>query len=197
MPVALAVHATHPLLDVSDAQARALVEGRVERLSIGDVRFTAVGDDLDRVRKDRAVIAVVPASMIDETVRVITVDGRHPLRDPAGYPVIMESDRPVGEVTTITIAGDLMLTRRVGQAHREDPAAPLRPYAKRLASAEITVGNLESTLSTDGEPTQGGDSFGASPEILEGLDAGGIRPGVAGQQPRRRLRPPGDAADLR
>jgi poly-gamma-glutamate synthesis protein (capsule biosynthesis protein) len=133
-----------------------------------------VGDDLDRVRADRSAVAVVPASMIDETVRVLTVDGRHPLRDPAAYPVIMEADRPVGEVTTITLAGDLMLARRVGRAHRDDPAAPLRPYAKRLASAEITVGNLESTLSTDGEPTQGDDSFGADPAILEGLELAGF-----------------------
>ncbi len=174
MPVALAVHATHPVLDVGAAAARALVAGDTAQLTIGGTRFTAAGDDLDRVRRDRAAVAVVPANKIDETVRVLTVDGRYPLRDVDSYPLITAADRPVGEVTTITVAGDLMLTRRVGQAHRDDPAAPLRPYAKRLAAAEITVGNLESTLSTDGEPTQGGDSFGADPEILDGLELAGF-----------------------
>jgi poly-gamma-glutamate synthesis protein (capsule biosynthesis protein) len=43
----------------------------------------------------------------------------------------------------------------------------------RLRSADITVGNLESTLSTEGSPTQGGDSFAADPRVREGLrDAG-------------------------
>ncbi len=174
MPVALAVHATHPVLDVTAAAARAIVADATGPVIIEGMRFTAVGADLDRVRGSRSVIAAVPAGEVDETVRVLTVDGRHPLRDVESYPLTADSDRPVGEVTTITIAGDIMLTRRVGQAHRDDPAAPLRPYAKRLAAAEITVGNLESTLSTDGEPTQGGDSFGADPEILAGLEVAGF-----------------------
>lgn len=172
MPVVLAVHATHPVLDVEITAARAVVAGRADRLTAGGVRFTVAV--LDRVRTDRSVVAAVPATEVDETVRVLTVDGRHPLRDPGRYPLTAPSDRPVGEVTTITIAGDLMLARRVAAAHRDDPAAPLRPYAKRLAGAELTVGNLESTLSTDGEPTQGGDSFGADPEVLDGLKLAGF-----------------------
>jgi poly-gamma-glutamate synthesis protein (capsule biosynthesis protein) len=44
---------------------------------------------------------------------------------------------------------------------------------ERLASADLTVGNLESTLSTAGFPRQGGDSFAADPAVLPGLrDAG-------------------------
>lgn len=172
LPVVLAVHATHPVLDVDLAAARAVVEGRADRLTAGGMRFTVAG--LDRVRGDRSVVAAVPATEVDATVRVLTVDGRHPLRDPARYPLTAAADRPVGEVTTITITGDLMLARRVAAVHRDDPAAPLRPYARRLAAAEITVGNLESTLSTDGEPTQGHDSFGADPEVLDGLELAGF-----------------------
>lgn len=68
----------------------------------------------------------------------------------------------------LTIVGDLMLTRRV-----PDAAAALAPLAPRLRRADLTVGNLEMTLSTAGAPTQGGDSFGAGPEVLEPLrDAG-------------------------
>jgi poly-gamma-glutamate capsule biosynthesis protein CapA/YwtB (metallophosphatase superfamily) len=44
---------------------------------------------------------------------------------------------------------------------------------RRLAAADLTVGNLESTLSTAGPPTQGGDSFAADPAVRAGLrDAG-------------------------
>lgn len=77
-------------------------------------------------------------------------------------------------MTTLTVVGDVMLGRRVAQASGNDPIRPLRPTAKRLASAEITVGNLESTLSDDGSPTQGGDSFHASPRIIEGLELAGF-----------------------
>lgn len=74
--------------------------------------------------------------------------------------------------TTVTIVGDIMLGRAVGQA-AADPGAPLRPLQERLARADITVGNLESTLSRAGAPRQGGDSFAAAPAVLEGLaDAG-------------------------
>jgi poly-gamma-glutamate synthesis protein (capsule biosynthesis protein) len=54
-----------------------------------------------------------------------------------------------------------------------DVGRPLRPMAGRLASADVTVGNLESTLSEAGAPTQGGDSFAAPPEVRGALrDAG-------------------------
>ena len=74
----------------------------------------------------------------------------------------------------MTAVGDIMLGRRVGDRHRDDPGAPLKPLAKQLAAAEITVGNFESTLSADGSPTQGGDSFAASPRVRPGLRAAGF-----------------------
>jgi poly-gamma-glutamate capsule biosynthesis protein CapA/YwtB (metallophosphatase superfamily) len=69
-----------------------------------------------------------------------------------------------------------MLGRRVGQrmARVDDHAAVLRPTAQRLARADITVGNLESTLARLGSPTQGGDSFGASPRVRAGLRLAGF-----------------------
>ena len=78
------------------------------------------------------------------------------------------------EITTLAAVGDIMLGRRVGDRHRADPGAPLKPLAKRLAAAEITVGNFESTLSSSGSPTQGGDSFAASPRVTSGLRAAGF-----------------------
>lgn len=70
-----------------------------------------------------------------------------------------------------------MLGRRVASVSpTSDPAAPLRPMRPLLHGADITVGNLESTLSDDGPPQQGGDSFAADPRVLPemarlGLDA--------------------------
>lgn len=81
---------------------------------------------------------------------------------------------PTPTTTRITIVGDVMLGRRVGQAYADDPEAPFRPFAERLAAADITVANLESTLSDNGRPTQGGDSFFADPRMLAGLHLAGI-----------------------
>ncbi len=81
---------------------------------------------------------------------------------------------PEPVVTRITIVGDIMLGRRVGRAYANDPTAPFRPFADRLAAADLTIGNLESTLSDNGRPTQGGDSFFADPRMLEGLQLAGI-----------------------
>jgi len=50
----------------------------------------------------------------------------------------------------------------------------LRPLSRRLASADLTVGNLESTLSDDGFPSQGDDSFAADPRVLDSLTRAGI-----------------------
>lgn len=84
------------------------------------------------------------------------------------------SPMPTPTITRIAIVGDIMLGRRVGQAYANDPTAPFRPFAERLAAADITVGNLESTLSDNGRPTQGGDSFFADPRMLEGLRLAGF-----------------------
>jgi len=77
---------------------------------------------------------------------------------------------------TVTIVGDIMLGRRVGDRLEriDDFAAPLRPTARRLAAADITVGNLESTLAQLGPPRQGNDSFAAHPRVRSGLRLAGF-----------------------
>lgn len=192
VPLVLAVHATRTVADVPTEVARDLVlrSARDADLSVrwagldqpgggrADVRTAAAGkaagDLLDDVRDDDDLLAIVPATAVDATVRVLTVGGRHPLRDPARYPLETPAAERPGEVTTLSIVGDVMLGRRVAQASGDDPIRTLRPTAKRLAGAEITVGNLESTLSDDGSPTQGGDSFHADPDVIDGLELAGF-----------------------
>jgi poly-gamma-glutamate capsule biosynthesis protein CapA/YwtB (metallophosphatase superfamily) len=144
------------------------------RMRVLTTRGRTAEQVLDAVRGSDGALGIVPADKVDATVRVLTVGGAHPLRAPDAYPLAVRSTEPVPEVTTLTAVGDIMLGRRVAQRHRDDPNEPLQPLSKRLASAEITVGNVESTLSRDGSPTQGGDSFAASPRILSGLKRSGF-----------------------
>ncbi len=88
------------------------------------------------------------------------------------------TDPPAGpeRAVSVTVVGDIMLGRGVADVARAagDPSAPLRPMAERLARADITVGNFESTLSDDGAPRQGDDSFSSPPSVLDGLRAAGF-----------------------
>ncbi|WP_370614546.1 CapA family protein [Mumia qirimensis] len=131
---------------------------------------------MTRVRSDPAVVGYVPVSAVDETVRAVRVGSVEPLLDPAAYPLRSETASPDPEIVTLAVTGDIMLGRRVGAYldRAGDPTAVFRPFAERLAAADITVGNLESTLSQRGSPTQGGDSFGADPSVRRGLRAAGF-----------------------
>ena len=184
MPLALVVHATRPTANVTVTDARRVVaSGAVSWSAIGQsggrmrvfsTEERSASDVLRAVRNNRDVLGIVPADAVDPRVRVLTVGSRHPLRDPEHYPLRIHSEKPVPEITTLAAVGDIMLGRRVGARHQSDPGAPLRPFAKRLAAAEITVGNFESTLSRAGSPTQGGDSFAASQRVIPGLRAAGF-----------------------
>ena len=103
------------------------------------------------------------------------MDGVDPVRDHEG-------------ATTLLVTGDLMLVRGV-----PDPEAALAPMRQLLRGADLTVGNLESTLSTDGSPTQGGDSFGGTPALVPvledaGFDALSLANNHAGDYGERALR---------
>ena len=196
-PLVLAVHATRSVSDVPVAAARRMLargarswtaigqEGEAMRVVSGGLPTgvapgaTALDHAsiaLDRVRTSSDAVAVVPASEVDATVRVLTVGGVHPLRSPDDYPVQVATGGEPGTVVTMTVVGDIMLGRGVGDVLDEAgaPAAALRPLAERLASADITVGNLESTLSDNGSPTQGTDSFAADPAVRRGLRLAGF-----------------------
>ena len=76
-------------------------------------------------------------------------------------------------VTTLTVVGDIMLGRGVA-AEPGGAASRLRPMAGHLRASDLTVGNLESTLSTAGAPQQGSDSFSANPATLGALARAGV-----------------------
>lgn len=174
-PLAVAVHPSRGRLRLTQAQARALSAGTLTDWSdLGAPPAPLRVGTVREVRRDRDVVAVVPAGDVVPAVSVATVDGVDPLRNPSAYALTVPGPPPP-EVTTVTVTGDVMLGRRVGDrlAATGDPSAALRPMARRLARADLTVGNLESTLSTAGPPQQGGDSFGAAPAVRQGLRLAG------------------------
>jgi poly-gamma-glutamate synthesis protein (capsule biosynthesis protein) len=177
-PLVIAVHVRRPPADLTRRQAGLLLDGGVTRWSQlglpgGRLTVTRNASALRTLATD--TVAVVPASKVGPEVRVLSVEGVHPLRDPDDYPIRAAGPDP-GAVTTLTVVGDIMLGRRVGEraAAEGDPSYPLRPMQRRLRSADITVGNLESTISTNGSPTQGGDSFAADFRVVRGLREAGF-----------------------
>jgi len=122
-------------------------------------------------------VRVLPAHRVPPRLRVAVVDGVHPLRRPAAYP--LQEPVPDGVAcpprrgVSMTVVGDVMLGRRVAAA-ADRPGAQLAATAPRLRRADVTVGNLESTLSRAGAPTQGGDSFAADPAVAGALRRAGF-----------------------
>ncbi len=150
-------HATRPQLDLTRAQGRALTSGRVTRWQgLRVVHDKPVRRALDIVERDPRALAVVPLDAVRPTVVPARVAGVDPVRDRRG-------------AVQLVVVGDVMLTRGV-----PDPGAALAPMAPFLRRADLTVGNLESTLSTRGSPTQGSDSFGGGPALLAPLRGAGF-----------------------
>jgi poly-gamma-glutamate capsule biosynthesis protein CapA/YwtB (metallophosphatase superfamily) len=178
-PLVLAVNPRLPPIEVSLRVARRVVRGEVTDWST----LGRPAGQLTLTRRVRALaslapgtLAVVPASAVGPEVRAVDVGGVDPLREPSRYPLRTDARQLAPEPTTLTVVGDVMLGRRVGEraAAEGDPAYALRPMQRRLSSADLTVGNFESTLSRDGEPTQGPDSFSADPRVRAGLRAAGF-----------------------
>jgi poly-gamma-glutamate synthesis protein (capsule biosynthesis protein) len=129
---------------------------------------------LPRVGLAADEVAVVPSAAVTPLVQVAVVDGVDPLLDPAEYPLKTRADEPLPDVNRVTVVGDIMLGRGVGAATPQDPGRALDPMRSRLTQADLTVGNLESTLSDDGPAQQGDDSFHADPRVLSDLERAGL-----------------------
>ena len=176
-PLVLVAHHSRGELRISASVARRVEARRVARWSSldGTDDVLRVVRSVAGVTRDRDAVALVPASRVRPWVRAAVVDGVDPLRRPAAYPIRTAGPDPA-RVTTLTVVGDIMLDRGVtAAAPPGDPTAGLRPMRGLLAGADLTVGNLESTLSEDGEPRQpGDDSFAADPAVLPALAELGI-----------------------
>lgn len=178
-PLALAVSVHRPPLRLTVAEARGVVAGELTQWSGlgqpgGRIAVRRGVPGLAAVRTQPDALAVVPAARLTPLVQVATVAGADPLREPGRYPLTVPARTAQPVVTTVTVVGDIMLDRGVAAASPDDPAAALEPMRRRLARADLTIGNLESTLSTAGAPRQGDDSFAADPAVLTGLEAAGF-----------------------
>ncbi|MBC9732699.1 CapA family protein [Nocardioides marmotae] len=150
-------HATEPQPRLSSRTTARLVSGEVTRWRGRRVVATGpVERRLRAVERGPGTLAVVPVDDVGPTVTVARVGGRDPVRDDP-------------RAIDLTVVGDVMLVRGV-----PDPWGALAPTAHRLRAADVTVGNLESTLSLAGAPTQGGDSFGSTPALLGPLRRAGF-----------------------
>jgi len=196
VPIAIVTHLAGDVDDVSVAQARELVDegadnwtalgGKSRPMTLVTAGVAEAGralttlpsarEAVSKVVADADTVAIVPATVVTPTVRALTVDGVDPLRQVNDYPLTTTTPQRPGPVIVTTVVGDIMLGRRVGAEleRRGDPGAAFGPLAERLASADVTAGNLESTLSRAGSATQGGDSFAADPDVLDGLSSAGF-----------------------
>jgi poly-gamma-glutamate synthesis protein (capsule biosynthesis protein) len=167
-----------PVVHLRTAQARAIVQGDLDDWS----ELDQPGGSLDVRRGQRLParglgvdqVAVVPAEVVTPLVQVAVVGGVDPLLQPSAYPITTKADTPQREINRVTIVGDIMLGRSVGAATPQRPGIALRPMSERLADADLTVGNLESTLSHAGPPQQGDESFYADPQVLPALEQAGF-----------------------
>lgn len=171
-PLVLAVHHTSPARELTLKRARRIVAGNT------GVRMAA-GTPSRAVRavvRNPDLVAVVPAAAMGPQVRALRVGGVDPMRRPASYPLRTLAAAAQQPVVSLAVVGDIMLGRGVAAAAGDsaDPAPALRPMAPRLAAADITIGNLENTLSQSGAPRQGDDSFSADPGVIPSLRAAGF-----------------------
>ena len=176
-PLVLVTRATTPEVRMSLREAHRTLDGRTARWRVvaargvpagGKVPHLPAGEVIRAVEEDPGVLGVLPASAVGPTVRAVLVRGVDPIHRPADYVMTIRGTRPP-RPTTLTVVGDIMLSRGV-----TDPRNAMRPLSPRLRGADITVGNLESTLSMEGPPRQGSDSFGADPGVIGWLKLAGF-----------------------
>jgi len=169
-PLVLAIHPTRAAQDIDITTARSIARGTLKSW-----RGFQVGS-LRRAQSSTNTLALVPASAAGPSIRPLTVAGIDPFKDPAAYPLRTAGPQAAADVIDLTVGGDVMLGRRVATAAARtgDVSRPLRAIGPQLASADLTVVNLESTLSQAGTPQQGGDSFAAPPGVVAGLRDAGV-----------------------
>jgi poly-gamma-glutamate synthesis protein (capsule biosynthesis protein) len=81
--------------------------------------------------------------------------------------------RPSGEIT-ISFAGDVHFMDRVGLRLAADPATVFAEAAPGLRQADVTMVNLETAITTGGQPQDKAFTFRAPPSALTALKDAGI-----------------------
>lgn len=136
---------------------------------------------------------VMPWRSIDRTQKAMRIDGRFPTD--ADYP-FHENWSLVGEaefetavseaipifqewmrdpVIHVAAVGDIMLDRTLGNVIADGGIQfPFKLVAEPLQSADITVGNLETSLGDVGEPVEKSYTFQSPPAAAEALAWGGF-----------------------
>jgi poly-gamma-glutamate capsule biosynthesis protein CapA/YwtB (metallophosphatase superfamily) len=171
-PLAVVVDAERRTRPPTRSVARRMASGELTRwrgLRVVVARDPARADRVvGRVERGSPVVGLVPGEALSPTVRALAVGGADPVADPEAYPLRTDGEPPA-RVLSLVIGGDAMLGRGVARAHPRDATTTLRPLRPVLAGADLSVVNLESTLSADGPALQGGDSFAADPAVRGGL----------------------------
>ncbi len=121
------------------------------------------------------LLAARPLALNASVLSASSVDVRPTTLDPGpARAAIARASRP--ETITIAAVGDMIFDRRVkALIARSGGAAPLASVADLLARADVTVGNLESPLSTRGVRNASKDvTFRGDPRGVEGLVLAGF-----------------------
>jgi poly-gamma-glutamate capsule biosynthesis protein CapA/YwtB (metallophosphatase superfamily) len=83
-------------------------------------------------------------------------------------------DGPTGPAVTIAFGGDVMFEGMIEPQLAADPEGLLAPIAPVFAEADLTVVNLETTITDRGEPEPKGFTFRAPPTGLLAMQAAGV-----------------------
>ena len=112
------------------------------------------------------------AKAASTTSRAVPTDASAP--NTSHQPVTAQVARPA--TLTVSAVGDMIFDRRVkALISRSGGTAPLAKVVARLKRADVTVGNLESNLSSSGSPAPGKDvTFRGHPRGIEGIKASGF-----------------------
>ncbi|MEZ4641583.1 MAG: CapA family protein [Chloroflexota bacterium] len=146
------------------------------------------------VQHGHALVTVLPWSEIEPTQKALRVDGRFPT-DPdyplqqnwtltaapgteqaaAALAAILQAQPSAETLVHLAAVGDLMLDRSLGYYLAQDNLDyPFTHVRDLLATADITVGNLECALGDSGTPTAKSYTFRAPPQAAAALALAGF-----------------------
>ena len=110
------------------------------------------------------------------SARASVPSSRASASSPASQPAAVTrtaAPRPPG-VFTISFAGDVHFMERVGERLQNNPATVFGPAAAALRGADLTMVNLETAITTGGDPQAKLFTFRAPPIALQALRDAGI-----------------------